>query len=43
MLNPGFKGMPKDADKVEWTLPPNCIASIQRWDQSEKAANEKKK
>src|SRR5882762_8369552 len=24
MLNPGFKGMPKDADKVEWTLPPNC-------------------
>ncbi len=31
MLNPGFKGMPKDADKVEWTLPPNCIASIQRW------------
>lgn len=35
MLNPGFKGMPKDADKVEWTLPPNCIASIQRWDASQ--------
>lgn len=39
MLNPGFKGMPKDADKVEWTLPPNCIASIQRWDESEKKKN----
>ncbi len=35
MLNPGFKGMPKDADKVDWTLPPNCISSIQRWDQSQ--------
>jgi mono/diheme cytochrome c family protein len=35
MLNPGFKGMPKDADKVDWTLPPNCIASIQRWDQTQ--------
>ena len=22
MLNPGFKGMPKDADKIDWTLPP---------------------
>ena len=31
MLNPGFKGMPKDADKVDWTLPPNCTASFQRW------------
>lgn len=31
MLNPGYKGMPKDADKVEWTLPPNCTASFQRW------------
>jgi len=36
MLNPGFKGMPKDADKVEWTLPPNCTASFQRWSESEK-------
>lgn len=35
MLNPGFKGMPKDAGKVDWTLPPNCIASIQRWDQTQ--------
>jgi mono/diheme cytochrome c family protein len=32
MLNPGFKGMPKDADKVDWTLPPNCTASFQRWE-----------
>jgi mono/diheme cytochrome c family protein len=31
MLNPGHKGMPKDADKVDWTLPPNCTASFQRW------------
>jgi len=31
MLNPGYKGMPKNADKVEWTLPPNCTASFQRW------------
>jgi len=30
-LNPGFAGMPADADKVEWTLPPNCTASFQRW------------
>lgn len=32
MLNPGFAGMPADADKVAWTLPPNCTASFQRWD-----------
>ena len=32
MLNPNHAGMPKDADKVEWTLPPNCTASFQRWD-----------
>jgi mono/diheme cytochrome c family protein len=42
MLNPGFKGMPKDADKVEWTLPPNCIASIQRWDETQQPAAAKK-
>ena len=35
MLNPGFRGMPADADKVEWTLPPNCTASIQRWSESQ--------
>ncbi|HVZ90928.1 MAG TPA: cytochrome c [Rhizomicrobium sp.] len=31
MLNPDHKGMPKDADKVDWTLPPNCSATFQRW------------
>ena len=31
MLNPGFAGMPHDADKVEWTLPPTCTAAYQRW------------
>jgi mono/diheme cytochrome c family protein len=31
MLDPGLAGMPKDADKVEWTLPPTCTASYQRW------------
>jgi hypothetical protein len=31
MLNPGFAGMPADADKVPWTLPPNCIETIQQW------------
>jgi hypothetical protein len=36
MLNPDFQGMPKDADKVEWTLPPNCTASIQRWESTSK-------
>ena len=30
-LNPGFAGMPRDADKLEWTLPPTCTASFQRW------------
>jgi mono/diheme cytochrome c family protein len=35
MLNPGFRGMPAGADKVEWTLPPNCTASIQLWSQTE--------
>jgi mono/diheme cytochrome c family protein len=36
MLNPHHKGMPAGADKVEWTLPPNCTASIQRWGATEK-------
>ena len=36
MLNPFHRGMPKDADKVEWTLPPNCTASFQRWGESQK-------
>ena len=31
MLNPGLAGMPRDADKVKWTLPPTCTAAYQRW------------
>jgi mono/diheme cytochrome c family protein len=31
LLNPHFAGMPRDADKVEWTLPPTCTASYRRW------------
>jgi len=31
MLNPGLAGMPADADKVEWTLPPNCTEAFRRW------------
>jgi hypothetical protein len=23
--------MPRDADKVEWTLPPTCTSSFKRW------------
>src|SRR5689334_15476778 len=26
LLNPHFRGMPRDADKVAWTLPPICTA-----------------
>jgi mono/diheme cytochrome c family protein len=38
MLNPGFRGMPADADKVEWTLPPNCTASILRWSETQETS-----
>jgi S-disulfanyl-L-cysteine oxidoreductase SoxD len=31
MLNPHFAGMPRDADKVAWTLPPTCTESYKRW------------
>jgi S-disulfanyl-L-cysteine oxidoreductase SoxD len=31
MLNPGFTGMPARANEIEWTLPPNCTATLQRW------------
>jgi len=30
MLNPGFAGMPVDADDVEWRLPPNCNVLLRR-------------
>jgi mono/diheme cytochrome c family protein len=33
MLNPHFWGLPKDAGKVAWTLPPTCSASYKRWRQ----------
>jgi mono/diheme cytochrome c family protein len=31
LLNPRFRGMPRDAEKVPWTLPPNCTESFKRW------------
>ena len=36
MLNPNFAGMPKHLDKIQWTLPPNCTASFQNWQQGSK-------
>jgi mono/diheme cytochrome c family protein len=30
MLNPGFEGMPADANDVEWRLPPNCNVLLRR-------------
>jgi mono/diheme cytochrome c family protein len=30
MLNPGFAGMPWDANDVEWRLPPNCNVLLRR-------------
>jgi mono/diheme cytochrome c family protein len=32
MLNPGFAGMPRDADRVAWRLPPTCNAALRRRD-----------
>jgi len=31
MLNPGNLGMPAHAADIEWTLPPTCTLSTQRW------------
>jgi protein SCO1/2 len=31
MLNPGSAGMPANAANVDWTLPPNCSVTVQRW------------
>lgn len=31
MLNPDGVGMPANSADVEWTLPPNCTGSAQRW------------
>jgi S-disulfanyl-L-cysteine oxidoreductase SoxD len=34
LLNPGYDGMPRNADTVEWRLPPTCQAALQRAGQS---------
>jgi hypothetical protein len=31
LLNPGYGGMPANAQSVEWTFPPTCLTSVQRW------------
>jgi mono/diheme cytochrome c family protein len=31
MLNPGGRGMPAHAADIDWTLPPTCTLSTQRW------------
>ena len=31
LLNPGYAGMPANARSAEWTFPPTCITSAQRW------------
>ncbi|HEY5047990.1 MAG TPA: cytochrome c [Rhizomicrobium sp.] len=36
MLNPGFAGMPANAGKLNWTLPPNCTESIRTWSEGSK-------
>lgn len=30
LLNPGYAGMPRNADTVPWRLPPTCQAALQR-------------
>jgi mono/diheme cytochrome c family protein len=30
LLNPGYAGVPRNADTVEWRLPPTCQAALQR-------------
>ena len=31
LLNPGYAGMPANAQTVDWTFPPTCSTSVQRW------------
>jgi len=31
LLNPGYAGMPANAQSVDWTFPPTCLTSVQRW------------
>jgi S-disulfanyl-L-cysteine oxidoreductase SoxD len=30
LLNPGFQGMPQNADTVQWRFPPKCLMEVQR-------------
>jgi S-disulfanyl-L-cysteine oxidoreductase SoxD len=30
LLNPGYQGMPPNADKTEWRFPPKCLMQLQR-------------
>ena len=31
LLNPGHAGMPATAQSADWTFPPTCVTSAQRW------------
>jgi mono/diheme cytochrome c family protein len=31
LLNPGYAGMPANAHTADWTFPPTCLTSVQRW------------
>ena len=31
LLNPGFAGLPPAARAADWTFPPTCVTSAQRW------------
>jgi mono/diheme cytochrome c family protein len=31
LLNPNYAGMPANAQTADWTFPPTCLTSIQRW------------
>jgi mono/diheme cytochrome c family protein len=30
LLNPDYQGMPPSADKVDWKLPPKCLAAVEK-------------
>jgi S-disulfanyl-L-cysteine oxidoreductase SoxD len=30
LLNPGYRGMPANADTVEWRFPPKCLMALQK-------------
>ena len=31
LLNPGYAGMPANVRSTDWTFPPTCVTSAQRW------------